>query len=121
MTTRVTQEEYERRRMEVATYIVTHPEDFDMDTWGYRTHCGTVACLAGTATLFAEQKELCSTRWTRGSNVLRDVVVLPNGRAQTLDLFARDYLGLDHRDIFYDFQLTAELAAKRLLEEPYIS
>ena len=125
-----TREEYERRRMMVADHILEHPSEFDMNVFGYRgPSCGTTACIAGTAVIQVEKQGLCELHWggsdTSGAAGLgeRLTVTGPVGvqYAEDLDLFAREYLGLTSHNIFYDFGLTPEGAAKGLLEEPYVS
>ena len=39
-------------------YIRREPKLFDMNNWGRKTHCGTAACLAGTACLVAGDRPL---------------------------------------------------------------
>lgn len=110
------QEMFEQRRMELADRILAHPNKFKMSLWGYRTSCGTVGCLAGHAALQAEDEGLCTISWL-GSSF--DSVALPNEMRKNVDDFARDYLGLPNRNLFYQFSLTPETAAKALLEAPY--
>lgn len=110
-----TQEVFEQRRRGLADHILEHPEEFDMDTWGYQHSCGTVACLAGNAALQAAREGLCKITWLPGGlNVIK-----ADGIANFVDRFARGYLGLVDNKLFYRFDLTAETAAKALLEAPY--
>lgn len=120
------QEVYEARRMEVADYILEHPEEFNMRLFGKRELCGTVACIAGTAAVLAERQGLVRIRWEPypgGLDVMGAVTYgLPcTDQLRSIDLFARDYLGLRSTVLFYRMDLTPERAAKELLEEPYIT
>jgi hypothetical protein len=121
MTTRY---EFEQRRHEVADYILEHPNEFDMSTFGVRTNaCGTVGCIAGTAAFIAEAAGKVELDWS--SDLLDrenlDVVVHANGEAMDVDDFAMEYLGMTSTKMFYDSSLAVpEKAAKALLEEPYV-
>lgn len=131
-----TREEYEQRRMQVADYLIEHPGEFLMTCFGYRSDgqwtsrdgksiaCGTVGCIAGTALLRAEEAGALRTVWaeTRPGNWMLNHVVMDDGIVD-IDTAAAEYLGLSHRSgLFYDFSITnAEVAAKRLLDEPYVN
>lgn len=119
------QQTFEARRMAVANHILEHPEEFDMNTWGYQSTCGTVACLAGTAALQAAAQDLCTPVWTQhGSGVNALKYVRRPGRAgfAPISTFAREYLGMTAfgANLFHRYELTPEQAAKALLEEPYV-
>ena len=118
-------ETYERRRMAVANHILEHPEEFDMNTWGYQSACGTVACLAGTAVLQAATEGLCQPVWTAHGDT---TTALKYARRPgwegfaTISRFARDYLGMtpSGTSLFHRHELDPEHAAKALLELPYV-
>lgn len=122
-------EEFETRRRAVADQILAEPEQFDMDSFGYQTKacCGTVTCLAGTAVLQAEKLGQCTVRWSQLDGhpdffLLMDGLTVANHfGVVAIDDFARKYLGLQTDSLFYRFELTAEEAAKALLEAPYVS
>ncbi len=121
MTTRY---EFEQRRHEVADYILEHPDEFDMSTFGMRTNaCGTVGCIAGTAAFIAEVAGHVELRWSPDflyrENL--DIAVRTNGEEMDVDDFAALYLGMTSTKMFYDSSLAVpEKAAKALLEEPYV-
>jgi hypothetical protein len=119
------QQEYERRRMAVANHILEHPEEFDMNTWGYQSACGTVACLAGTAVLQAAAEGLCQPVWTaHNSTTMALKLVRRSGREgfAPVSNFARDYLGMtpSGAQLFHRYEHDPEHAAKALLELPYV-
>lgn len=118
-----TQEDFERRRMELADHILEHPEEFDMHVWGYETQCGTVGCLAGNAALQAAREGLCEIVWEKDpySSFERvfNSVVGSGFKERLVPTFARDYLGLVDGTLFYRYDLTPETVAKALLEKPY--
>lgn len=117
------QQTFEARRMAVADEILERPENFNMYLWASKTACGTVACLAGTAALQAQREGQCQTVWeSQGYGEQRlKYVALPDGSAQRVGIWARDYLGLTEVSaaLFGQFELTPETAAKALLEAPY--
>lgn len=119
-----TQEVYETRRMEVADYILEHPEEFNMGTFGQKSPCGTTACIAGTAILLAERQGLAQTTWFESWDpqvTLMGVVTdLETHNVFNMSAFARDYLGLSRTTLFYVGPFSPEEAAKELLAEPYI-
>lgn len=124
------QEVFEQRRRELADYILEHPEEFDMGFFGLKTFCGTAGCIAGQAALQAEREGLCRIQWSpvsdpKSTNKYFDRVVLSgmeeNANGGHVDDFARDYLGLRDRNLFYNYGLTTETAAKALLEAPYLN
>ena len=119
------QQTFEARRMAVADHILAHPEEFDMNTWGYQSACGTVACLAGTAVLQAAAEGLCQPVWAaHNSTTMALKLVRRPGREgfAPVSTFARDYLGMERSDIhlFHQYELDPEHAAKALLELPYV-
>lgn len=119
-----THAEFEQRRHEVADYILEHREEFDMSTFGTKTACGTVACLAGTAALLASEQGLVTLEWLRydeGKTSELAGVTLPDGTDARLDVWAAfDYLGLTSTALFFDDLIDdPELAAKALLDAPY--
>jgi hypothetical protein len=119
------QQEYERRRMAVANHILEHPEEFDMNTWGYQSACGTVACLAGTAVLQAAAEGLCQPVWpAHNSTTMAVKLVRRSGREgfAPVSHFARDHLGMTPAgaQLFHRYELDPEHAAKALLELPYV-
>lgn len=121
MTTRA---EFEQRRHEVANYILDHPEEFDMATFGTKMACGTVACLAGTAAFLASGRGLVRLEWLHydeGKTSELAGVTLPDGTDARLDVWAAfDYLGLTSTGLFFDDNIDdPELAAKALLDAPY--
>lgn len=117
--------------MAVADQILAEPKGFDMDTFGHRTSCGTVACLAGTAVLQAETQDKCVVKWAHnadeypdGPYSVMDHLIVPDVTGQKVvqvNDFARTYLGLKSDSLFYRFGFNSEDAAKALLEAPYVS
>lgn len=117
-------EVYEGRRMELADFLVAHPDDFDMSAWGYRNACGTVACIAGHAAILGAEQGMCEIAWMattdHGPDLELDLKVeTPDG--DRLDVWAKEYLGMTSTHLFYNYDLNAEEAAKALLDEPYIT
>lgn len=129
-----TREEYERRRMAVADYLIEHPDEFLMTCFGYKSDvswtsrsgatvsCGTVGCIAGTAAFRAEEEGYLKVEWdkvTANAWMLTHVTV--GDERVDIDTAASEYLGMSNgTPLFYDFSIaTAEEAAKRLLDEPY--
>lgn len=116
--------EFEQRRHELADHILTHPEKFDMSTFGTKgPACGTVACLAGTAGLLAAQRGEVQLVWTPAdecANADLNAVTLPDGSSLPIDSWAFLHLGLTSTGIFYEDTIDEpELAAKAILEAPY--
>lgn len=44
------------KRLRTRFLRMRHPQHFDMETWGYKGGCGTVACIAGHALLLSGYK-----------------------------------------------------------------
>lgn len=123
-------EVYEGRRMELADFLVAHPADFDMLAWGYRTTrwgnvCGTVACIAGHAAILGAEQGVCHVTWMAMDHS-RDLeldlkIETADGDRMDVDDWAKQYLGMTSTNLFYNYDLNAEEAAKALLDEPYIT
>lgn len=126
-------EVYEWRRRIVADRIIADTEHFNMKVWGLRGGeledkpvCGTVACLAGTAALVAEELRECRTVWRDfGPDIGAELrAVVPSGSLGLpvrIDVWAQEYLGLVEAGLFYATKLSPEQVAKALLEdEPYV-
>lgn len=76
---------------ELAEHIVEHPNEFDMDYWAggpaaLDRHCGTVACLAGTACIIEGKTLRRSGLLTPITNEHGYTVSVPNLANDILDL-----------------------------------
>lgn len=124
MTDRATHQE---RREELAAYILAHPERFAMEVFGARSACGTTTCIAGTAALLAQDRGLCTVEWCQVNDDDEDdrehmrLSVFSGSERRDIDYWAKDYLGLTNRNMFYNMDLwKPELAAEAILNAPYV-
>jgi len=88
----------------ILDHVTGNPANFDMNTWGDLTECGTVACLAGHTLILSGEYELVPYTTLAGEfiHVFRRVrdrqIVQP---IQVSDL-AQDLLGIDGDAIWHE-------------------
>lgn len=79
----------------IRDYITAHPEQLDMNTWGRKTLCGTVACVAGHALIMFGSADGLTVQW---DNEFMDSVFHDNGIHYPIEIAAEMVLGLSIRE-----------------------
>lgn len=89
----------------VLEHLIAHPDEHQQVHFGYRTSCGTTACIAGTAVLMDSQSTVV---WGK-TGYISEVTV--NGQRTVTSLRAAELFGLnmnDSRELFFDTLDNAE-------------
>lgn len=96
----------------VLEHLIAHPEEHNQGHFGYRTPCGTTACIAGTAVLFDAATKVGWTDLSRPGNSSLFTIVLVDNGLMDLNCRAAELLGLSEEDanvLFYDFNARSAL------------
>lgn len=97
----------------VHRHIVNNPDQHDQGLWGIKANsCGTVACAAGHALIFAglevewEVTSACDPSNATGEDVARmRFVTMPDGRKEAISVGAKEAMGLTRAEaekLFFD-------------------